>query len=194
MKIVLIVFGVLLLIFTATQIFAMMSQRNIEEYAYTVVRSYDDFEIRDYEASLFTSVKLPTGKYEQASGKGFSKLAGYIFGDNEAKEKIAMTSPVTMSLEDSMTMMFLVPGKFKKEDLPVPNQKDIEFKEVPAKRVAAIRFGGWANSEKIEKYKQKLMAALDREGISYSTNFYFYGYNPPFELINRRNEVIVELN
>ena len=120
-------------------------------------------------------------------------MAGYIFGGNDRNENIAMTSPVAMSLEDSMTMMFMVPKKYKKETLPQPNQSQIQFTEEPAKVVAAITFGGWANDKNIEEHKQKLIAALDKEGIPYSNKFYLLGYNPPFELVNRRNEVIVEL-
>ena len=104
-----------------------------------------------------------------------------------------MTSPVAMKLEDSMTMMFMVPKELKKEMLPKPNQSLIEFKEEPAKTVAAISFSGWANDKKIEKYKQKLQSALDAEGIAYTERFYFFGYNAPYEFFNRKNEVIVEL-
>jgi hypothetical protein len=64
---------------------------------------------------------------------------------------------------------------------------------MPAKTVAAISFGGWANDRKIEKYKSKLKSALDAEGIAYTNRFYLLGYNPPFEVINRKNEIIVEL-
>lgn len=104
-----------------------------------------------------------------------------------------MTSPVAMSLEDSMTMMFMVPKKYNKETLPKPNQSQIKFEEVPAKRVAAITFGGWANDEKIECYKNQLIAALREKGIKQTQRFYFLGYNPPYEVFNRKNEVIVEL-
>lgn len=171
----------------------MNGQRNIETYIYVVNKKYDTFEIRSYEASLFTSVQLSSNKYKDVSSKGFSILAGYIFGGNEKNEKIAMTSPVVMSLDDSMTMMFLVPKKFKKETLPQPNQSQIKFREEAAKTVAAISFGGWANDEKIEKYKQELKSALDAEKIAYTNHFYFLGYNPPFEVFNRKNEIIVEL-
>ncbi len=193
MKILLIILAILLLAFFAVQIFAMSTQRNIETYPYVVKKKYYKFEIRSYEASLFTTVKLSTKEYKDASSKGFSILAGYIFGGNQSKEKIAMTSPVAMSLEDSMTMMFMVPKKFNKETLPQPNQSAIEFREEPAKTVAAITFGGWADDAKIEKYKAKLKAALDAEGITYTNRFYFLGYNPPFEFFNRKNEIIVEL-
>ena len=193
MKILLIILGIILVAFIAVQIFALRGQRNIESYPYTVSKKYDKFEVRSYEASLFTSVKLSTNEYEKGSSQGFSVLAGYIFGGNEKKEKIAMTSPVVMTMEDSMTMMFMVPKKYKKETLPRPDQDRVEFIEEPAKTIAAITFGGWSSDEKIEKYKQELKAALDSEGISYTNRFYVLGYNPPYELFNRKNEVIVEL-
>ena len=193
MKVLFIVLGVILIIFITIQLFAANGQKNIETYPYIVSKQYDMFEIRNYEATLFTSVQLSDNKYKDASGKGFSILAGYIFGGNKTNEKIAMTSPVSMSLEDSMTMMFMVPKKFKKETLPEPNQSQIKFREEPAKTIAAITFGGWANDEKIEQYKQKLKSALDAENISYTNRFYFLGYNPPYEVFNRKNEVIVEL-
>ncbi len=193
MKIIVILLGVVLIAFMAIQIFAMSSQKNIETYPYSVVKKYDTFEIRNYEATLFTSVKLSTNKYKESSSKGFSVLAGYIFGGNSKNEKIAMTSPVAMSLEDSMTMMFMVPKKFNKETLPQPNQSQIKFREEPAKTVAAITFSGWADDEKIEEYKQKLKDALNAQGIKYTNRFYFLGYNPPYEVLNRKNDIIVEL-
>lgn len=193
MKIVFIVFGVIVALFIASQIFFMSSQKNIEQYPFKVVKTYDNFEIRNYEATLFTSVKLATSEYDKASSQGFSVLAGYIFGGNEKEEKIAMTSPVAMTLEENTTMMFMVPKKYTKENLPTPNDASIEFKEMPAKKMAAITFGGWANNKKIESYKKKLTEALDKEGIKYSNNFLFLGYNAPFEVFNRKNEVIVEL-
>jgi hypothetical protein len=193
MKILLILLVVLVIAFVIIQVFALRGQRNIETYPYVVNKKYDTFEIRSYEATLFTSVKLSTKRYENSSSKGFSILAGYIFGNNERNEKISMTSPVAMKLDDSITMMFMVPRGLKKEMLPKPNQPLIEFREEPAKTVAAIDFNGWANDNKIEKYKQKLKSALDAEGIAYSDRFYFLGYNPPYEVFNRRNEIIVEL-
>ncbi|MEJ6695226.1 MAG: heme-binding protein [Chitinophagales bacterium] len=194
MKFLAIITSVLVLVVIVVQGFAMKSSRNIESYPYKVVKKFESFEIRNYEASLFTSVKLNTNIYEEASGKGFQKLAGYIFGGNETNEEISMTSPVAMSLEDTMTMMFLVPKGYNKENLPKPNSSEIEFTEMPAKTVAAITFSGWANSDKIEEHKLKLIKALDAEGIAYTDVFYFLGYNPPFEMVGRRNEVIVELD
>ena len=193
MKILLIILGVILALFVIVQVFAFSGRKNIESYSYQVVKKYKYFEIRNYEASLFTTVKLSSKGYKDTSRKGFSILAGYIFGDNDKNKKIAMTSPVAMSLEDSATMMFMVPREFDKKTLPKPNQPQINFVEEPAKKIAAISFTGWANDEKILKYQKKLKLILETENISYTNQFYFFGYNPPYEIFNRKNEVIVEL-
>lgn len=194
MKIIAILLGLIGVAFGVVQFFALKSQWNIETYPYEVTKSYENFEIRTYEATLFTSVEMSSDVYQKASRKGFGVLAGYIFGNNDRNEKIAMTSPVSMSIEeDRMTMMFMVPSKLKKDQLPKPNESRIVFKEEPAKKVAAISFGGWANDEKIARYKELLINALEAEGISYSQKFYFFGYNAPYEVFNRKNEIIVEL-
>ncbi|WP_154856395.1 SOUL family heme-binding protein [Cyclobacterium xiamenense] len=194
MKTIVVLLGIILFIGIAIQLYAMTQQKNTETYPYKVLKTYTDFELRSYEARLFTTVKLASDSYKAASNRGFSILAGYIFGGNEQKQKIAMTTPVAMSLEDSMTMMFMVPKEYTQETLPQPDRSEIKFSEEPAKTVAAIRFGGWASDERIAEYKEKLLVALAAEGIEHTNKFYFLGYNAPFEAINRRNEVIVELD
>jgi len=192
-----IVIGFLVIVavgFIIIQIYSMKSQKGIETYPYKVLKKYDEFEVRQYEPALFTSVQITNNGYADASSRGFSILGGYIFGANERQEKIAMTSPVTMSMSDSMTMMFMVPSEYDVEDLPKPENGNIEFKKIPARKMAAIIFGGWANDEKIEKYKQKLIKLLRKEGIQHTNKFHFYGYNPPYEVINRKNEVVIELD
>ena len=193
MKIILIIFSIIVILFVITQLFFLNSQRNIETYSFKVIDSYETIEIRQYEASLFTSVQMPSNNYRKTSSKGFSVLAGYIFGGNDKEEKIAMTSPVAMSLKDSTTMLFLVPKKYTRDNLPVPNDSSIEFKDIPEKKVAAISFGGWANDLKIAAFKKNLITALNIKGIEYTDNFYFLGYNAPMEVFNRKNEIIVEL-
>ena len=193
MKIILSIFGIILMLFVISQLFFLNSQRNIETYAFTIIDSYETIEIRQYEASLFTSVQMSSNNYRKTSSKGFSVLAGYIFGGNDKEEKIAMTSPVAMSLKDSTTMLFLVPKKYTRDNLPVPNDSRIEFKDIPEKRVGAISFGGWANDSKIASFKKKLIDVLNSKGIKYTDNFYFLGYNAPMEVFNRKNEIIVEL-
>jgi len=77
--------------------------------------------------------------------------------------------------------------------MPMPNEKSIDFVMEPKKTLAVVTFGGWTSDEKIAKYKSRLTEALSNEGIQYENKFFIFGYNPPYELFNRRNEVAVEI-
>lgn len=170
-----------------------MSNADIETYGYTVESSTDGIEIRLYEAALFSSVKLPPGSYDEHANRGFRTLAGYIFGGNDKNESIAMTSPVMMELDSQMIMSFMVPRARSRASLPCPQDTSIYFTEKPVVRMAAIRFGGWANEQKIREFKSLLAKKLEAQGILHTGKFAYLGYNPPYRLINRRNEVVVEL-
>jgi hypothetical protein len=142
---------------------------NIETYPYKVDQN-TILEIRTYEATLFTSVQLSINK--ESSSKGFSILAGYILLETR-KRKIAMTSPVSMSLDSSMTMMFMVPKSLKKKryhnqtDLILNSEKNLQklWQLYPA--------GGWADDEKIASYKQRNKSVGCRR-IKYTNPFYTF--------------------
>ena len=68
MKIASIIVGVIAIAFIAVQIFALKSQKNIETYPYVVDKKYDQFEIRRYEVTLFSSVQL-SGNISLISGE-----------------------------------------------------------------------------------------------------------------------------
>lgn len=176
-----------------SQVLVSKSVKKTEEYSYKVLKTFDDFEIREYEEALFTSTDLSGDSYSSNSGSGFRILAGYIFGGNESGEKIAMTSPVAMEMKDNITMMFKVPNGYFESDLPQPNDERVTFVRVPKRIVAIMHFGGWANDDKIKTYSTKLREALKREGISHKSECTLFGYNPPYDLVNRRNEVVFEL-
>ena len=193
MKSILITVSVILLLFVVFQTYWSLTVSETEKYPYEVIKKIGEVSIRKYDARNFISVKMDSEVYEESSKKGFSILASYIFGANGTNEKISMTSPVSISLDDNMTMMFMVPEKYELADLPKPNNSNIQFKQESERNVAVIRFGGWSSSVRIEKYKKILRGTLDKKGIPYSNKFFFLGYNPPFEVFNRRNEIIVEL-
>jgi uncharacterized protein YxeA len=193
MKKVIIILSILIVLFTIMQSFVYFSTSSIEKLPYKVIKEYDDFEVRQYDTALFSSVVLSDSTYEESSSKGFRVLASYIFGGNNTGEKIAMTSPVAMEIGDSTKMSFMVPSGYTEETLPKPNNDKIFFEKKEGAVMAAIRFGGWANDERIEEYKQKLITILQKEGIAYGETFMFLGYDPPFSVINRRNEIVVEL-
>lgn len=183
----------IVLLIVIIQIYISRSTQQTEQHSYKVIKSYDKFEIRQYDSALFSSVKLSKKGYKESSSEGFRILAGYIFGDNESNEKIAMTSPVMMELGDSSKMMFMVPKNKNLGNLPNPKNNKIVFEKQEEKTFAAISFDGWADDEKIAKYKSILMDELVREKLNFVNKFIFMGYNPPYQVMNRRNEIVVEL-
>lgn len=193
MKITIISFVICIIVLILAQVYSTMSTTRTEQHKYQVLKSYSNVEIRKYEPAIFSSVMLGKNSYREISGKGFGILAGYIFGGNEKKENISMTSPVTMELGDSTKMKFMVPKGYTMNSLPEPNDKRIIFEQQNEKIIAAIQFDGWADNDKIEYYTEQLKSSLAKENISHTNKFSYLGYNPPYEVINRRNEIIVEL-
>ena len=193
MKITIISIIVIVIVVLLAQVYSTMSTEKTEQHKYQVLKTYDNVEIRKYEPAIFTSVKMRSKTYEESSGKGFRVLAGYIFGGNRSNESIAMTSPVTMELGETMTMKFMVPKGYDMNSLPEPIDKSITFEKQPEKIIAAIRFDGWASDEKIAKHIEILRDALAKAHIKHTNTFSYLGYNPPYEVINRRNEVVVEV-
>jgi len=46
----------------------------------------------------------------------------------------------------------------------------------------------------METYKSQLLAELKKRGLEPEGNVQYLYYNPPFQLFNRRNEVLVQLS
>lgn len=193
MKWYVIISVVVLVVFTAFTSYNQRLTEGIEQYSYKVERSIGEVEIREYEEAYFNTVEISDSNYKGSAGKGFRILAGYIFGGNEEERKIAMTSPVVMDMGQSITMKFMVPANEKIEELPEANDQRVELEYVGKKRVAAIRFGGWASDKRIKEYAEELYQQLSKAGISHEKEYSYYGYNPPYQLFGRRNEVVVEL-
>ena len=193
MKITIISIIILFIIVILAQVYSTMSTTRTEQHKYEVLKSYAQFEIRKYEPALFSSIMLGKNSYREISSKGFSVLASYIFGGNSKKQSIAMTSPVSMELGDSTKMKFMVPKGYTIDSLPEPNDKRITFEQQNEKIIAAIQFDGWADNDKIEYYTEQLKNSLAKEHLQHTNKFSYLGYNPPYEVINRRNEIIVEL-
>ena len=166
----------------------------IEKPAYTVEKELSPrIEIRQYASMVVAKTNLPGASFDDYGSQGFRNVASYIFGNNQQQQKIAMTSPVIMEQGQEASMYFVMPKQYAKSDLPQPNSSHVEITEVQPKRLAVIRFGGWANDRRIAKYQALLKAALEKENIPYKEPFLFMAYNAPWDIIARRNEVAVEL-
>jgi hypothetical protein len=195
MKIILIITIVIVALFIISQIYVVMSEGKTETQLYKVLLSKDNFEIRFYPAATMATITSAAKSYKELGSSGFRKLAGYIFGGNEGEQKISMTTPVRMDINDSVsTMSFVMPSTYSVENLPKPNDKQVIIKTVPDEYVAAIKFGGYASEGDIKVYTDKLIKALNENSISFYGNFRLLAYNAPYQVINRKNEIIVNVN
>ena len=194
MKMFIIILAAILLI-VLFQSFIIMPANKTEEQKSSLVRKYKDFEIRFYPSATIATINSTAKTYRDLSGPGFRKLAGYIFGGNEANTKISMTTPVHMDINDSVsTMSFVMPSEYTKESLPKPNDPNVHIKNTADEYVAVIRFGGYASDNDLKFYSEKLQNLLKENGITSYGNYRFLGYNPPFQFIGRRNEIIVAVD
>lgn len=183
---------ILILFVSGMKIFSR--DNGTEQQRFKLLKKFSDFEIRYYPEAVLATVYSSAQTYREVSGTGFNTLAGYIFGGNQNNEKIAMTAPVHMDIDKGKSSMsFVMPGKYTLEDLPSPNNPSVEVSKSPEDYVAVIRFGGWANDQKIKEYSESLDKLLRENNIKHKGNFRYLGYNPPFQLNNRRNEIIVSV-
>ena len=174
MKILRIALTVLFLFFVVFQSIVIMATNKTEEQKYTVLQKDKNFEIRFYPATTFATIESKANNYRDLSSPGFRKLAGYIFGNNESSVRISMTSPVHMDVNDTLsTMSFVMPAAYNTSNLPNPNDKSVKIQEVPDEFAAVIRFGGYANDEKINFYSEKLKNILNDKGIKTIGHFRF---------------------
>lgn len=191
MKVFIIILIVMLVLFSAFQIYLAMANTT-ETQTYRVIKTEKEYEIRYYPESTMAIIQSTANSYKDLASPGFRKLAGYIFGGNESGQSIAMTTPVHMDIRnDTSTMAFVMPSAYSMENLPQPNDSTVKIMKSKAEYVAAIRFGGYASDEDIKKNSDKLRKALEDAGIQYDEHIRFLGYNAPYQIVGRRNEIIV---
>jgi hypothetical protein len=194
MKVLIIVAAVIIVTIVVFQSYTVMSSNKTEEQKYTVIRKEKDFEIRFYPAATIATIHSNAKTYKELSGPGFRQLAGYIFGGNARETQISMTAPVHMDINDSVsTMSFIMPTVFNESNLPKPNNPNVIIKKTSQEYVAVIRFGGFTSDDDLKFYSAKLQKLLKEKGISTYGHYRYLGYNPPYQLIDRRNEIIISV-
>jgi len=181
----------------------------IEEAEYTVIAVAEEIEVRDYASSIVAET-LVYEDFEDAGSRAFRKLFNYISGDNEARDKIAMTSPVSQEKRsekiamtspveqrpsgDGWTVSFMMPSSYTMETIPLPTNPDVTIREIPAYRAAAIRFSGrWTEKNYFEHLAQ-LQAWISDSGYEAEGEPIWARYDPPFKpWFMRRNEILIPI-
>ena len=118
MKITLIILGTLGLAFVVVQHYLKYNTNSVETQPYEVLETKEAFELRFYPSVNVARITSQSTSYNDMSSNGFRQLAGYIFGGNDKNESIAMTSPVQVDVDDSIsTMSFMMPKMYGIDDL-----------------------------------------------------------------------------
>jgi hypothetical protein len=179
----------------------------IEEAAYTVVKSAGSFELRDYAPHIIAETVVE-GSLEDAGSTAFRRLFRYISGDNRSRGKIAMTAPVSQESKGEKIAMtapvgqqavggkwsvsFTMPSSYTLETLPLPDDASVTIRQVPARRMAVVRYSGTWSEKNYLRYRGELEAWMRENRLTAAGEPVWARYNPPFTLwFLRRNEILI---
>ncbi len=160
-----------------------------EEADYKVVKENKNYEIRKYSDRLVIETN-------STQGNAFKKLFNYISGNNEQKQEIKMTVPVTQEIKNgNMTMQFYLPSKFNKDNAPKPSNVEIEILTIEGGYYAVIKYSGRSSDKNFLKNKDILEKQLKQDNVEILSPPIRASYNSPFTLpILKRNEVMYRVN
>ena len=180
-----------------------------EEAPYTVLKTDDIFELREYPPQILAEI-IVAGELEDAGNKAFRPLFRYISGDNKSRgkiamsasvlqeqkgEKISMTAPVSQqSAQGKWAVSFMMPSSYTMETLPTPTDPAITLRQIPARQLAAVRYSGSWSKKNYLCYKSQLEKWIQDNGLTVSGEPIWARYNPPFTLwFMRRNEILIPI-
>jgi hypothetical protein len=187
-------------------------RQGTEEPPYSVVQTLGpNLEIRKYEPRLAAETVVQ-GDEVEARSEGFRRIAGFIFGSNQAAAKIAMTAPVATSQSNAQTsetiamtapvdqartaegwrVRFFMPSSYTAETLPKPNDARVAIVTVPAETYAVYRYSGPISAGSTARAQSDLRQLLQDTGWVPTGAMVNWFYDPPWTLPPlRRNEAAV---
>jgi hypothetical protein len=179
----------------------------IEETEYSVLKKEGKFEVRDYAPHILAETVVE-GDLEEAGSKAFKRLFQFISGNNRTQTRIDMTAPVSQKPEGKKIAMtapvgqqrvqgkwavsFMMPASHTLATLPVPLDPKVSLREVPARRMAAVRYSGFWSEEGFMQNKLELESWIEQQGLMIVGEPVWARYNSPFSLwFLRRNEILI---
>ncbi|XP_061195337.1 heme-binding protein 2-like isoform X2 [Saccostrea echinata] len=176
---------------------SVISSKGLDKPVYETLSSEKEYELRQYSPAKWVSYTTKSMKQEEARTEGFWKLFNYIQGENEKEMKIEMTAPVSTKVEpgagpnceSSFTVSFYIPPEHQ-ENPPQPKNPNVFIEERPEFEAYVKSFGGFAKEESWVNEAQKLLEDLKEKTSEIHQDYWFTaGYNSPFQLFGRTNEV-----
>jgi hypothetical protein len=152
------------------------------------------FELRRYPAMLVAETVQMAPRAE-ALDAGFGLLADYLFGETRGGSPLKMVVPVTAEAEGGgrWRIGLIMPNGETRATLPDPGAS-IAITDVPARRMAAIRFNGRANDVLLARKEQELRDWMASHAITAAPDAVHAFYDPPARPGPlRRNEVLIAL-
>ncbi|HTL73128.1 MAG TPA: heme-binding protein [bacterium] len=164
-----------------------------ESAPYQVVRTAGEFELRDYPSLVVVETPMAAGGVSDDGS--FRRLFRFITGANDAKQKIAMTTPVFMSGSDTnRTMAFVLPAKLKAATAPKPADGAVTVRELPGGRFAVLRFSGGRSAKQEAETLARLQTWLAAQGLEAAATPIYGYFDPPWTpSFLRRNEVMLRV-
>lgn len=167
----------------------------LEKPEYKVLGKAEGYEERQYVPCKWVSTTVQDISCDSARSKGFQRLFKYITGDNEKEMKIDMTAPVATKIvpgagpncENTFTVSFYIPSKHQ-EDPPKPKSADVFIEDFPEMHLYSTSFGGFASEDDWIKNARELSEKVKDKNVN-EDNYFIAGYDSPFKLFNRCNEV-----
>lgn len=211
------------LFFLTSLFLASIPAMAIEEPKYQVLLREGAFEVRRYEPMLIAETWVD-GDMDEASNKGFRRIADYIFGNNQAANasesaKIAMTAPVTVEPQSTKIAMtapvtlqaqpvqapltqatqwrihFVMPSQYTLANIPKPKNAEVTLREVPAKQFVVHRYSGLNTQSRVQQKTDETLQWLKDKSFQLQGTPQLARYDPPWTLpMFRRNEIMVEIS
>lgn len=167
---------------------------------YELERRTRALEVRRYPACIEASTIVEHAEWREALDRGFRRLAKYLFGENEAGERIEMTAPVLIESDTELDepgrvrVAVLLPRGRPIHAFPRPKDERVNIGVRQRRRLAAISFGGSLDPALIGRKEHELVLRARGLGLVTKGRPLFAGYDAPSTLpILRRNEVWIEL-
>ena len=168
-----------------------------ERQEFKVLRTYDDFELREYLPCVIAEVKV-SAQYSTASSSAFASLFNYISTGNKSSEKIAMTAPVIAvqnadsSDSDEWFVSFVMPSGATFGQLPHPNDSQVKLRELATETCVAKSFRGRATEELSQKITQELRTSASKANIALSNETRICRFDAPFKPgLFHYNEIVI---
>lgn len=190
-----IISAIIILLFVVYSTITYAANRKVERQKYRLVKTMYGIDIRFYPKAIMATVTSKGESYMGNSNNHFRTLAGYIFGSNKSTEKISMTAPVHMDKDSSGNKMsFVMPSEYSMDQLPHPSDSLVNLHYSKEGYYAVLKFGGFANEHKIQKKIDELKYTIDKLGLKTLSGYSYLGYNAPWDIIGRENEIIVQID